>query len=599
MNRILLLAFIASLTFQCNHKKKGMFLLPFLDLVNTNSTGSSSGTSGNTGSSGVVFVPGDGNGNPAPGVEVPTNSTDNSNSGNSGTTSPSGSTSNSGGGSEASNSNSGGDNTTSSGGGSGSPGTSSGTEPSSDNSNSGNTSSGGSDEVASGNESDSGSETPADTGTGNTQPPASDVVAVVVVDDPKGEPDFNYNTTQNIPLNLTVVNNQDQTVSGATVLVYDENSNLLFQGVSDSNGKVTGILTVPTSVGNITVDISIGGDSISQYIDLTNVLGINRTIRYEINLPANQVADSDNDGVPNSTDIYPDDPTRSTELLYPSEGVYTIAFEDQYPTPGDADLNDYVIQFKNQEDLNASGKIVRLRGTYAHVAKGAGYRHKLYVRLPVGTGASVTYKLTQASGKVEEEKTVQVTANDLATGFEIFPDSNTTIRNQNVHPGDVFKPGFTATVEFVFNSPVARTSIGAFPYDLYAYVINTKQNIHLPGLFKNADGSDPYLDKTGFPWAILIPGAWKYPYEHKDIRKPSETGYSEFALWAASNGKEYKEWYNHISNDSLVFPVPDPAGLLGYLYLSVKHYALIYAVGLLLAAGAALYILKRKHLIRA
>lgn len=417
-----------------------------------------------------------------------------------------------------------------------------------------------------------------------------------MVEDPKGDPIFNYNTTINIPLNLTVLDNKSNVVSGATVLVYDENNNILFQGVSDSSGKVTGTLTVPTSVGNITVDISIGGESISQYISLQSVLGINRTIRYEVNLPTVQVADTDGDGVPDNTDIYPNDATRSTEVAYPAEGVFTVAYEDLYPSPGDADFNDYVIQFKNEEDLNSSGKIVRLRGKYQHVAKGAGYRHQLYIKLPVDVGASITYTLTQADGKVEvATNTVSVTAANLKSGYQIFDDSNKTIRGQNAHPGDVFKPGFIATVEIVFNAPVERAKLGSFPYDLYAYVINTKQEIHFPGLYKNLLGTDKYLDVTGFPWAILIPGSWKYPYERYDIRNPAETGYSEFNLWVSSGGKEYKTWYNDVTNESKVFPVPSNSGLLGYLFLSVKKFAIFYALGLVIAGGIAVYLLRKKQ----
>lgn len=421
-------------------------------------------------------------------------------------------------------------------------------------------------------------------------------MAVVVVEDPKGEPTFNYNTTINIPLNLTVLDKKSNVVSGATVLVYDENNNILFQGVSDSSGKVTGTLTVPTSVGNITIDISIGGESITQYVSLDSVLGINRTIRYEINLPATQVADTDGDGVPDDTDIYPNDATRSTEVAYPAEGVFTVAFEDSYPSAGDADLNDYVIQFKNEEDLNSSGKIVRLKGTYQHVAKGAGYRHQLFIKLPVDVGASVTYKLTQADGKVEvATNTVNVSAANLKSGYQIFDDSNKTIRGQNVHPGDVFKPGFIATVEIVFNAPVERAKLGSFPYDLFAYVINTKQEIHFPGLYKNNNGTDKYLDNTGFPWAILVPGAWKYPYEKYDIRKASESGYSEFNLWVSSGGKEYKTWYYDVTNESKVFPVPSDSNLLGYLFLSVKKFAIFYAMGLVIAGGIAVYFLRKKQ----
>ncbi len=599
MRKFLVLALLAGFVFNCSHKKKGL-LFPLFFLGNLQ--GGTSGVPGNTGSPGVIFVPGDGSGNPVvvtPTTETPSDSTGSTGSTDSNTTTPSTDTTTSGGSSD-SNTSTGGTGTTDSG-----STTTTDSSGSSDSSTSGSTdsgtttsgttdsgsASGSTDTAGSGSTSNSDSNTSGGSGDTGTTP-----VATVVVEDPTGTPTFNYNTTINIPLNLTVTDKKSNVVSGATVLVYDENNNLLFQGVSDSSGKVTGTLTVPTSVGNITIDISIGGESISQYISLQDVLGINRTVRYEITLPSNQVADSDGDGIPDSTDIYPEDVSRSTEVAYPSEGVFTVAFEDLYPSPGDADLNDYVIEFRNEEDLNASGKIVRLRGVYQHVAKGAGYTHKLLLVLPVDVGATVTYKRTDANGSSKvAETTYAVTAAQLKAGFEILPDSSKTIKSQNANPGDVFKPGHIATLEIVFDTPVERAKLGAFPYDLFAYVISTNQNIHFPGLYKNSNGTDKYLDSTGFPWAILVPGAWKYPYERNDIRNSSQTGYGEFSLWVSSGGKEYKTWYNNVTNESKVFPVPSTSGLMGYLFLSIKNFAIFYAIGLVLAGAIAIYFLRRRQ----
>ncbi|WP_024864042.1 LruC domain-containing protein [Leptospira licerasiae] len=609
MKKFLALAIIAGFIYHCGNKKNGL-LLPFFFLGSQHTA--TGGVPGNSGSPGVVFVPGDGSGNiitpPADstdnsgGATTPSNSNPNPGSGSSnnessGTSSGNSNDSNSGSSTSPSDTAGNSSNGSSSSGSSDSGSSSSSNSGSEDNTTSNNNSSSNnssSDNTSTG--SNSNSENGSNSGSGSGNPAETPTVAVVVVEDPKGDSTFNYNTTINIPLNLTVLDKKSNVVTGATVLVFDENNNILFQGVSDSSGKVTGTLTVPTSVGNITIDISIGGESITQYISLESVLGINRTIRYEINLPAAQVADTDGDGVPDDTDIYPNDATRSTEVAYPAEGVFTLAFEDSYPSAGDADLNDYVIQFKNREDLNSAGKIVRLRGTYQHVAKGAGYRHQLFIKLPVDVGASITYKLAQADGKVEvATNTVSVTSAELKSGYQIFDDSNKTIRGQNVHPGDVFKPGFIATVEIIFNAPVERAKLGSFPYDLYAYVINTKQEIHFPGLYKNNNGTDKFLDSTGFPWAILIPGTWKYPYEKYDIRKTSESGYSEFNLWVSSGGKEYKTWYFDVTNESKVFPVPSDSSLLGYLFLSVKKFAIFYALGLVIAGGIAVYLLRKKQ----
>ncbi|WP_039935178.1 LruC domain-containing protein [Leptospira inadai] len=625
MKKIVLLALLAGLILNCNNGKKKGLLLPFLSLLNTQNgaaTGAtgSAGIAGNSGSTGVVFTPGDGFGNPVsqPGSgSSPTSSAGTTGSSSSSTPSTSSGTgaTNSGnpsGGSSSDGSGSTPPSSQSSSNGNGSSSSNTGTsDNSSSNGNSGNHSSNGGSENNSGSANNHSNNPSSDdrsgnnggstntSGSGNSggdKGSGTPTVAVVVVDDPKGSSHFNFNTTQTIPLNLTVVDKETKPVSGATVLVYDETSNLLFQGISDSSGKVSGSLTVPTSVGSITIDISIGGESISQYVNLEQRLGITRTIRYAITLPSHKVADSDGDGVPDNTDIYPDDRSRSTELLYPAEGVYTLAFEDLYPSPGDADLNDYVVQFRNEEDLDATGKIVRLRGKYQHVARGAGYTHKLLLKLPVNVGATVTYKRTDGNENNKlAHTTATLTAAQLNQGYELLPDSGKTLHGQNANPGEVFKQGHVATIEIIFDSPVTRAQLGAFPYDLFAHVVNSKQDIHFPGLYKNADGSDRYMDSTGFPWAILVPGAWKYPYEKQDIRKASQTGYGDFSRWVESKGTNYKAWYNHITNESKVFPVPDSPNFLGYLFLSVKKFAAFYAIALLGIGGIGLYILRRKQ----
>lgn len=67
--------------------------------------------------------------------------------------------------------------------------------------------------------------------------------------------------------------------------------------------------------------------------------------------------------------------------------------------------------------------------------------------------------------------------------------------------------------------------------------------IHLTGKYKKADGSELYLDANGFPWAIIVPGAWKWPKEGHDIRNPSYTAYPSFKAWMDSRGVQSQNWY--------------------------------------------------------
>ncbi|MDI7210148.1 LruC domain-containing protein [Leptospira santarosai] len=467
--------------------------------------------------------------------------------------------------------------------------------------------SGSSDVASSSNGGSSGGDTSASSGSeadtsvngGSPAPPAQEITGVITVNDQIGSIPFTYNTVQTIPLNLIVTNKQSKPISGATVIVSDNEGHILFQGISNNLGKVSGSITVETSLGQITLEITAGGESISNVINLINLVGINREIKYEILLPVVAApVDSDKDGVPDVLDTYPQDPTRSALIRIPAEGVSTVAYEDLYPSAGDADLNDYVLHIHNEEDLNTAGDVIRLRGTYQHVARGAGYKHTFFLKLPVSVGATYSRKVVREDGKVVTELTTKtVTASDLNQGIQIHEESNKTTSNPNVNPGGVFKPGHIATIEIVFNSPVKKTTLGIYPYDIFIKVANTGKEIHFPGLYKNSNGTDKYLDSNNFPWAILVPGAWKYPYEGLDIRKETQTGYKEFNLWVASNGTSYKDWYKHITNQAKVFPVPDEdSELMGFLLHSVKKNAILVAVLLISAGAIAAYILKRRTL---
>ncbi|WP_016751905.1 LruC domain-containing protein [Leptospira kirschneri] len=560
MKKILILLIALSfVVFGCSHKKKGI-LLPFLTLLNqdagasTAKSESSAGTATASNGGSVVIVDNTGSGNNSGGALIPNNNSDSS--------------------SNTTNSQTSGNNSSSS-------------------------SSGNSNSSSSGNDTNTGAGSNNDSSS-NSTPPSQVITGVITVNDQIGSIPFTYNTVQTIPLNIVVTDKQSKPISGATVIVSDNAGHILFQGISNNVGKVSGTITVETAVGQITLEITAGGESISNLINLINVVGINREIKYEILLPAVATAptDTDKDGVPDTLDTYPQDPTRSSLIRIPAEGISTVAYEDLYPSAGDADLNDYVLHIHNEEDLNAAGDVIRLRGTYQHVARGAGYKHTFFLKLPVAVGATFSRKVVRDDGKVVTDLTTKtVSSSDLNQGIQIHEESNKTTSNPNVNPGGVYKPGHIATIEIVFNSPVKKTVLGNYPYDIFIKVTNTGKEIHFPGLYKNANGTDKYLDSNNFPWAILVPGAWKYPYEGLDIRKDAQSGYKEFNLWVASNGTSYKDWYKHITNQAKVFPVPDEdSELMGFLLHSMKKNAILIAI-LLIGAGAAVaYILKRRTL---
>ncbi|MBI3396635.1 MAG: LruC domain-containing protein, partial [Spirochaetia bacterium] len=140
------------------------------------------------------------------------------------------------------------------------------------------------------------------------------------------------------------------------------------------------------------------------------------------------------------------------------------------------------------------------------------------------------------------------------TGIDLFnglTSWDTLGSMANTKAGQTFVTGMTAKLEVVFTDPVPRAALTSAPYDLFLRVINTGKDIHFLGRYFNADGTDKYLDPKGFPWALLVPGNWKWPYERQNIHQ----SYQFFFDWYSTAGKISADWYN-FPNLDLVYPAP-------------------------------------------
>lgn len=359
----------------------------------------------------------------------------------------------------------------------------------------------------------------------------------VTIGDEKGDPTFLFDNTTTLPVHITIVDPYSA-VTGSLVQILDgtgTGSRVIFRAVTDTAGNVTGAFTIENRANpSVTIQFTYAGKEYQFLVDLTGVTAINRYIFVDGTVTQQPVVhDRDGDGIADEIDNYPDDATRATKISIPADSYFTIAYEDLYPVPGDADFNDFVVRVRTEEDLNAAGQVVRLRSEFTHVAKGAGYNHFLRMQLPAS--GTYTLKRTAADGTIALNATETLTA---GTPFDIFPASNTTIAQSNTATGQTFVLGMKAELEAIFTTPVSTTSI-PFPFDVYLHVINTNRDVHFAGRALAADGSDPYIDSNGFPWALLIPGDWAWPLEKKNIHN----AYPQFQTWYSSGGKDATSWY--------------------------------------------------------
>ncbi|QQL49518.1 LruC domain-containing protein [Mucilaginibacter ginkgonis] len=276
--------------------------------------------------------------------------------------------------------------------------------------------------------------------------------------------------------------------------------------------------------------------------------------------------DSDGDGVPDTQDAFPNDPTRAYVYYYPSATTYgNYAFEDNFPNKGDYDMNDLIVKYRYTFELNASNQVVDMVADVAVNAAGASFKDGFGIQLPLASSsvASVTGQklisnyITLASNGVEAGQTYATIIpfdnyNALANNAD-----NSFFINTLAAPAKVTSN--FASVKVTFTSPVSSSNITAInPF----IICNLKRGYeaHQAGyaptdkadktLFGTGDDtSNPqtgryYLSKENWPWAVSFLSDFTWPLERVNII----SAYPHFADWAAGGGSSFTDWYSNTAS---------------------------------------------------
>jgi LruC domain-containing protein len=65
---------------------------------------------------------------------------------------------------------------------------------------------------------------------------------------------FNFNTTKNVTLNLSLKSNNNQPLAGVVVSIYLSSGSAIYKGVTNSSGTLQSVITVPTSETKLIID---------------------------------------------------------------------------------------------------------------------------------------------------------------------------------------------------------------------------------------------------------------------------------------------------------------------------------------------------------
>jgi LruC domain-containing protein len=266
--------------------------------------------------------------------------------------------------------------------------------------------------------------------------------------------------------------------------------------------------------------------------------------------------DTDGDGVIDSCDDYPNDPTKAFNNYSCNyeNGGSTIAFEDNWPAQGDYDMNDVVLTYKHMAVTNASNVIVRVEGEYKLLASG-GTNHN-------GVGVMFNLPKGNAKGFVSSNNILPENGQDSLVVI-LFNDTRSAQEQWNTVPGEAKSNPVKTTFSFdVVNGPNLKT-IGIGGYNPFIWNNSSASGrgheTHLRGknptklanqaLFNTKDDASTagkyYSTSNNYPWALELPIAdFKYPAELSNIKD----AYLKYADWATSGGTKSLDWYKNTSS---------------------------------------------------
>ena len=270
------------------------------------------------------------------------------------------------------------------------------------------------------------------------------------------------------------------------------------------------------------------------------------------------IADADGDLVPDNMDEYPNDATKAFNSYYPNANDYScLSFEDLWPSMGDYDFNDLVVNFQYQTVTNGLNEVVELIGRFDIIAVGAATNNGFGVAIDAlpATVASVTGNQILGSG-------VSVASNGLENGHtdqaviivcdEINTYTGSGMMNTTAGVNNVDIPLITVTVAFA----TPQASIGTEPFNPFLFIDQTRgREVHLINKYptqlanlallgtaddnSNVLNSKYYKTQNNYPFVIEVPEPLDYPTEKDDI----VTAHNYFGTWAESNGNDYQDWY--------------------------------------------------------
>ena len=254
-----------------------------------------------------------------------------------------------------------------------------------------------------------------------------------------------------------------------------------------------------------------------------------------------------------------------------------IAFEDLWPSKGDYDLNDLVIEYDFAVTKDNNEYVQSIEATFLVRCFGAGLHNSFGFTFPnvdpsdivSVTGYDIVnnaaFTLNANGTEAGQSKATFILYDDTYRLMQ-HPGSGTGVNTEHPHP---YVAPVTLTMNIVFaNQAVTYSQLDIGNFN--PFIVKHQERaveIHLPD-YPPTDLADPsfyktfdddtnppskyYLTQDNLPWAIMIPERFDYPIEFQTILG----AYNHFAEWAQSDGTLYPDWYLDESgyrNESVIY----------------------------------------------
>jgi len=246
-----------------------------------------------------------------------------------------------------------------------------------------------------------------------------------------------------------------------------------------------------------------------------------------------------------------DNNTVISTIYYPSSNTFcTVAFEDLYPSRGDYDFNDLIVNYRVMMGLNSEGNVIKISGVSYLIARGAGLDSNFHLRIE-----SEGYSF-QGNAQVIRTNPISLNTSNRSEILEeidlvLFESTKTIFSSNegfaftNTDLASSFKVGPKSEFNVYLSQPVPISAFSAVPFDPYIYLPINGLEVHLPNktptLASNNYnmGFTSFLDNYGYPFAILIPEEWSYPIEYVNLTE----AYPRFIDHVLSGQSTDSDWY--------------------------------------------------------